>query len=247
MKGKWIRLSPARRFITDLSYFARRTPIGVIRRKVNIAPAIAARKASPARIPWTVLFAKAFSLAAQNEPELRRTYALLPWPHLHQLDISVASIMIERVIDGERVVLPARIKNPAERSLTELATALDEFVTKPIEEIDHLDTILMVSKWPLLIRRLLWFFAFNIGRMRPNFFGTFGMSVLGHKSANINFPVSPVTSFLSYGPFEPNGDVEITMSFDHRTFDGALIAETMGVIAEKLNGPLAEELASLDA
>jgi len=49
-----------------------------------------------ARIPWPVVFAKAYALVAAGAPQPRRINVKLHWPHLHELPQSVASIIIER-------------------------------------------------------------------------------------------------------------------------------------------------------
>jgi hypothetical protein len=245
MKGRSLALSPARRFIADLSWLANRVPIGVIRRTINVKNVRDARKAAITPIPWTILFAKAYALVAKDCPPLRQTYATLPWPHLYEVEQSVASIIIERDWDGSPGLFPAKIKNIAEKSLDAIAAELNLALTAPVRDHKPFRTLLRVNRLPLLIRRFLWWFAFNAGPQRHKFFGTFGMSVLGHMNTSVNYPVSPVTTFITYGPFQPDGTVEVTMGFDHRTMDGAIVAQAMGLVEEALNGVISDELRGL--
>ncbi len=236
MQGRSIPLSPSRSFIADLSHAARKVPQGVIGRRITISAVLAARKASEKPVPVTAYFIKAWAEVARDLPELRRSYCVLPWPRLFEHGTSVASLMVEREIDGEKVLFPARIKSPAERSLQEIAADIDAAITKPIGEISRNRMIIAVSRLPLPLRRLIWWYAFNMPRHRQHYVGTYGVSVVGHLGASILHPVSPVTTFLGYGPFAADGTVDITVGFDHRVMDGAVIARAMALLEEKLKG-----------
>lgn len=244
MPTRQIPLSLPRRFIADLSHTRLAVPLGVVRRTINIGLLRQART-SGQPVPWTILFAKAWALVAARHPALRQTYAKLPWPHLSQADSSVVTIMIERPWNGEPALFPAKLKRPAERTLTSLAAELAHHVQGPLETNRHYQVILRLSRMPLPIRRLLWWMAFNLGAWRVAYFGTFGMSVLGRSGVSIDVPVSPLTSFISYGPFQPNGDVEVIVAFDHRVMDGGLVAAAMADLDITLNGKIVEELQAL--
>jgi pyruvate/2-oxoglutarate dehydrogenase complex dihydrolipoamide acyltransferase (E2) component len=235
MQGRSIRLSPSRTFIADLSHAAVALPQGVIVRRISIAPAAKARKAAAVKPAWTAMFIKAWAEVARDIPELRRSYVQLPWPRLFEHSISVASLMVEREIDGEKVLFPARIKSPAERSLADITVDIESALTKPISDISRNRLILLVSRLPLPLRRLIWWIAFNVPRYRQHFVGTFGVSTVGYLGVSIINPVSPVTTFLGYGPFADDGTVDITVGFDHRVMDGAVIARAMAMLEVKLN------------
>jgi hypothetical protein len=236
MQGRSIPLSPSRTFIADLSHAALALPQGVVVRRIDISVAIAARKASVTKPIWTAIFVKAWAEVAQELPELRRSYVKLPWPRLFEHHTSVASLMVEREIDGEKVLFPARIKSPAERSLAEVAADIQQAVTAPIQSISRNRMILFVSRLPMPLRRIAWWYAFNMPRHRAHYVGTFGVSAVGHLGASILHPVSPVTTFLGYGPFAEDGTVDITVGFDHRVMDGAVIARAMALLEVKLQG-----------
>jgi pyruvate/2-oxoglutarate dehydrogenase complex dihydrolipoamide acyltransferase (E2) component len=241
MQGRSIPLSPSRTFIADLSHAALTLPQGVIGRRIDISAVIAARKASTtkppnSKTPWTAIFVKAWAEVAQELPELRRSYVQLPWARLFEHHTSVASLMVEREIDGEKVLFPARIKSPAERGLADVAADIETAVTAPIQSISRNRMILFVSRLPLPLRRIAWWYAFNMPRHRAHYVGTFGVSAVGHLGASILHPVSPVTTFLGYGPFAEDGTVDITVGFDHRVMDGAVIARAMALLEVKLQG-----------
>jgi hypothetical protein len=242
-----LKLSAHRRFITDLSHTRLSVPLGVVRRTLDLGPVMRARSDAARPVPWTVIFAKAWALVAETTPELRRSYVKLPWPQLSQAQASVASIMIERDWAGEPGLFPARLKDPAARPLIDLAADLDRARSAPTRSIRHFAVIMRLSRWPWPVRRALWFLAHNVGIWRVAYFGTFGISVLGHLGATIDVPVSPLTSFVSYGPFRPDGTVETIIAFDHRVMDGALVATALTRLEEVLNGAIVQELEQLAA
>jgi hypothetical protein len=242
MKGRSIPLSPARRLMADLSWLANRVPQGVLRRRIAIADVRAARASAATRVPWTVIFAKAYALAARDCPSLRRTYATIPWPHLYETEQSVASIIIEREWDGEPGLVPARIKNPEDKPLAAITAEVEAARLTPMAAHKPFRSMLRTNLLPWPLRRVLWWIAFNAGPQRHKFFGTFGLTALGHRGLSINYPVSPVTTVLTIGPFEAADVVEITIGFDHRTMDGAAVADAFDALERHLATTLASEL-----
>lgn len=245
MKGRTISLSPGRRFIADLSWLAVKVPQGVVRRTISLGQVREARAAAGVAVPWTIIFAKAWALAARDCAPLRQTYARIPWPHLYETDQSVASVIVERDWGGEAALVAAKLKRPEDRPLPDLAEELNHALTAPIEGHRHFRSMVRVNRLPLLLRRALWWFAFNAGPQRPKFFGTFGITVLGHRGVSVNYPVSPVTTVLTLGPFQDNDTVEVTVGFDHRVMDGAPIANAFDLLEARLNGAVADELRAL--
>jgi hypothetical protein len=249
MIGKSIPLPPGRRFIADLSWIAARVPQGYVRRVIRIAEVQAARqqarKFGAAPIPWTVIFARSYALAAQELPQLRRVFATLPRHHIHETAGSVATIMVEREWDGEQSLFPAMLRNPEDKALADLAADLAEALSAPIRQHAQYGAMVRVNAFPQALRRLLWWYAFNTGRHRPTHFGTFAISVLGHRGIATNYTVSPVTTALTLAPFRTDGTVELTMSFDHRALDGAAVADGIDLLETTLNGRIAEELRAI--
>jgi hypothetical protein len=245
MKGIRLQLSPGRRFIADLSWLAKGVPQGVMQRTISVAAAQAARAGATPRIPWVIIFAKAYALAAAGCPALRQSYTRLPWPHLFQAERSVASIMMERDWDGQTAVLCARIKHPEEKSLAAMAAELEALRTQPVASLRSLRSMRIANRMPLLLRRALWWWMFNRGSQRATFFGTFGLTTLGSRGIAMSYPVSPVTTVLVPGPFQPDGTLEMTIGFDHRVMDGAAVADAFDALERHLNTTVAAELRAM--
>ena len=122
---------------------------------------------------------------ARDEPVLRTLYVKLPWPHFFELPRSVAMVAVARVEDGEDCILPEKVPAPDERSLAEIDAQIRHAKNAPLMEIPAFRKILMASRLPLPLRRLIWLVGLNFGRTYANNFGSFG-----------------VTSVAAYGPGE---------------------------------------------
>jgi hypothetical protein len=242
MSRRWVPLSVPRRMVADLCHFSLAVPKGVIKRRMNVARLAAARAQATPRPAWPVLFLKAYALVARDIPELRRSYCKFPWPHFYEHPVSVASLVIERDHEGEAALFLARIKQPEDLMLADLDARVRHLKDAPAQDIRDFRRALLVARLPLPLRRIIWWLGLNIGRQRAGNYGTFAISVLGGQGAEVVYAVSLWTVLLSYGPISENGDVDVTVSFDHRVVDGALIARLFDGLQKVLDESVAEEL-----
>ena len=248
MRGRWIALSSPRRLLTDLSHLSRGFPRATLLTRINVAALVEPR--DRARIPWPVVFAKAYALVAAGSPPLRRVYVKLPWPHLYELPQSVASIIVERdwPHDGdsdEKALFLGRLKAPDTATLPNLATRMLALKSAPIESIADFRRALAIARLPLPLRLLLVWLSLNVGRQVPNFMGSFAISALGSRGAAIVDTIPVWSSFLNYGPIAPDGGVDVYLSVDHRVIDGGLAARAIRALEATLNGLVLDELRSL--
>lgn len=244
MKGRMVALSRPRRILTDLSHASLRFPRATLKTRIAVGGLVAPRDA--ARIPWPVVFAKAYALVARDMAHLRRVYARLPWPHFYELPQSVAAIIIERdwpeAAPTEKALFLGRLKDPAGTPLRDLAAAMRHHKTAPIDSIADFRRILLLAGLPLPLRRMVLWLALNSGRQVPNYFGTFAISPLGSHGAAIVDTIPVWTSFLNYGPIDGDGGVDIYLSVDHRVMDGGYAARAITALEQALNGPIRDEL-----
>jgi hypothetical protein len=243
VKGRRVPISVPRGLITDFAYLSQGYPRATVLGRIRVAELAAARAAAPPpRLPWPVLFAKAFALAARELPPLRRVYVKLPWPHLYELPASVACVVVEREHRGEPALFFCRLKDPAAVPLAALAARLAEAKAAPLGSVKDHRVALRVGRLPWPLRRALLWLALNLGRQVPNYFGTFGVSALGGRGAAIAHAVAPWASLLNYGPIGPDGTAEVYLGFDHRVVDGALAARAIRSLERALQGPVLAEL-----
>jgi hypothetical protein len=244
MRGRRISLSVPRRMISDLMYFGARTPIVSVERVMDLGAVIAARDACPDRPPWAAILAKAYALTAQEIPELRRVFLKLPWPRIYEYPTSVAAITVSRMVDGEAGVFVRLVKAPEAMCIVDLADIIHNATQVPITEIREFRRILQIQRLPTILRRLLWRIGLNVGRWRGRIFGTFIVTSVAHLGTGALFTPTP-TNMVSIDVFKPDGRVALRYLFDHRVFDGVVMANALARLEEILNGPILGELRAM--
>ena len=243
MRGRSIPLSPVRKLVVDLTLL--HVPSVPVQRVMNVAPLIAARAAAKGRPAWSVIFAKAYALVAEEIPILKRAYVKFPTPRLYEYPQSTLSMVVEREYQGEMVVLTTLIRDPAHKPLAALSETVRHAKTVPVEEVRSFKRMLELARWPTPIRRAIWWLGLNIGRQRGNYFGSYGISVYSGLGSESLHPISPLTGVLNYGVIAADGSVAVRIMYDHRVLDGAMVARVLARIEEKLAGPILDELRSL--
>jgi hypothetical protein len=246
IRGKFIRLSPQRRFICDLMHFARRVPTVPTQRRMHLEDVVAARRASGRHISWCAIFMKAYAIVCQSRPELRRCYLPWLWPHLYEHPINVASFMLEREYRGEEGVFSAQVREPEKMSLVELDKLVRWHKSAPFEEVPSFTRAMRLSRLPRPLRRFIWWMGLlTDGACRAHFFGTFAISVVAQLGAAALHPLSPLSTTLNYGVFEPDGSIDVRLIYDHRVTDGAPIARALTELEEVLHKQVSAELLEL--
>ncbi len=243
--GHRFRIPASRRLTWDLLTFHQAIPLCSHDRRMKLAPIAEARTACVQRISWPALFIKAYGLVAMKYPELRQTWYQWPWAHLYQHPSSVAVLTVQRYIIEEPWLFWGEIRNPENQSLAEIQQAIDVFSNGEPQQI-------FAKQWkmahlPTIFRRAIWWWNLNVEtRKRATRIGTFLVSTLAGLGAEIQLPPSVQTGCLTYGPLEENGTARVTLAYDHRIMDGALVARILNTLEETLNQCLVAELASLN-
>jgi len=245
-KGIWRSLSPARKFINEMMYFAQQVPLIPVARTMHLAEVVAGRGRSHPRPSWTAVFMKAYGLVCQREPLLRQAYIRWPWPHLYEHPYSVCGIPVEREFQGERIVLAAQIREPERQTLDQLEGHLERYKTTPIDNIGYFRMALRVGRMPKLLRRFLWWSTLDIsGFKRAKRLGTFTISSYGQLGAEQLRPISPLTTLLTFGPISATGEVVVKIIYDHRVLDGANVARFLAELEQTLGSEILSELGSM--
>ncbi len=242
-RGRTIKLSPSRRFICDLLHFAERVPGVPMQRRMQLQPLIEARRQWPQRVSWCAIFMKAYAIVAAERPELRRAYLSYPWGHLYEHPESVASFSVEREHDGENSVFFERISRPELLSLGELTERVRHCQQVPLEQFPSARQVLLLSRLPRPLRRLVWWLGLETdGTCRAHFFGTFAISVVASHGAASLLVRSPLSTTLNYGVFEPDGSLDVRITYDHRVLDGATMARAIVALEDVLRNEILQEL-----
>jgi hypothetical protein len=245
-KGKRLKLSPTRRLAIDMLHHARQVPSVPVARALNVA-AVAAAPAQAVPSPsWTAIFLRAYGLVAAQVPELRR--ALIPWPrpHLYEHPHSIAALVVERELEGEPVLLAAKVRSPESSSLSDIQNHLHRFKEAPLREISCFRQLLRLARAPGLFRRFIfWQSLYWSGAKRAKRFGTFMVSSYGSLGAEQLHPLSPLTTLLTFGPINPAGDVIVKVIYDHRVMDGRRVAQALQELDRTLQTTILQELRGL--
>jgi hypothetical protein len=83
------------------------------------------------------------------------------------------------------------------------------------------------------------------GYRRANHFGTFGISVVAAFGAAGLHLLSPLTTTLNYGLFQPDGSIDVRLTYDHRVMDGAPVARALAELEDVLHSEILFELREL--
>jgi hypothetical protein len=242
MRGTFRKITLPRRLVADLMHASVRVPFVSMARPLNIRGLLEAR-AQAARPPgWAAIFVKAFSLVANGEPDLRTLHIRWPWSHLYELPRSVAMVTIARVEDGHDCVLLQKINAPDEIPLAEVDAILRHAKEAPTSEVPAFRKMLMATRLPLPVRRLLWWVGLNWGRQRANYFGSFGVTSAAPFGPGELYALGPGPFVLSYGRVGPDQTIGVVLRWDHRITDAALIARALTRLEQVLNTEIAAEL-----
>ena len=242
-EGCRLALSPARKMVMEVLHHGRQVPTLPLSKVMRVGALAAARKAG-AFVSWTAIFMKAYSLVALRHPELRRAYIRYPWPHLYEHSISECAILLERELDGENIVLGAKVRGPDRHPLADLDDTLRGYRNDPIQSVTHFRQWLRVGRLPGVLRRLLFWTSLHLsGWKRAKRFGTFAISSLGNLGVEQHHPIAPLTTYLTFGPISPAGEVNVKIIYDHRVMDGRTVARCLNDLEEMLNTTILEELA----
>jgi len=218
-----------------------------VQRRMALAPLAEARQTHPDPPPWTAIFTKGFALMAQETPILRRVYFRFPIARVHEYAQSTAAVAVERIIDGEAVVAPLLIRNPAALRVEVIGRRIRNAKTADIATVAEFRRAHRLAMLPWFLRRPALWTAYNSAALRAEVFGTFGVSVIVSDGGELLNLITPQPTALTYGPFSSDWTIDVRIMFDHRLVDAAPIARALLLLEQTLNGPVAEELRVLRA
>lgn len=244
--GKRFPVPASRRLTFDLLWFNRSVPLCGHDRIVDLATVAEARSLAATRISWPALFIRAFSLVASQYPQLRQTWYRWPLAHLYQHPVNVASITVHREWKGDPWLFWGQISEPEQLSLSEIQRQLDRFRDGPVSKTFRRQV--QLAKLPTLLRRMIWWWNINVATSRrARRLGTFFLSTLAGRGAEIQVPPSIHTGCLTFGPLNEAGQCRVTLAYDHRVMDGAIVAEILESLERVLCGQMLTELRNLKA
>ena len=240
MRGRIVSLSVERHLVAELMRFAVRVPTCTEALRIDAAAVAAARAQSASRPRWIAIFIKCYGIVAQEMPELRRVFLEAPWPRFYEYPTSVALIYVKRELNGEPFHISYKIKDPASLSLREIDARITAATELPLHEIADFRRVFAFGRLPSPLRRFAAWLAYNNGRQRPRYFGTFAVTT--PPEGRIAGWLTPWTSRLSYGRLDADGMMPVNVSVDHRVVDGPTGAKVLVRLREVLSAAILSEL-----
>ena len=239
--GRRFQVPLSRRLTWDLLRFHKDVPLCAHDRRMHLTSLAEARDNSAVRISWPALFLKAYGIVAQEFPELRQIWYRWPWAHLYQHPVNVATLTVQRHFLGEPWLFWGRIADPETLPLIELQRRIDWFRNGDVKAV--FGKQVQLARLPTLVRRAVWWWNLNVAtKNRAKRLGTFFVSTLAGQGTEIQLPPSIHTGCLTYGPLDDRQTSRVTLAYDHRLMDGALVAEILRRLEVTLNGAVLEEL-----
>ena len=83
------------------------------------------------------------------------------------------------------------------------------------------------------------------GSTRVRRLGTFGLTTLARKGVSIVHPVAPIPYVMSYGPFDEEQRMRISVTYDHRLVDGSTVADVLNALDNVLQNQILDEMKAL--
>lgn len=244
MHGRTIPISWPRRFVCDLVHFGRKQPTVTVQKTMDLLGLKKERELSLAPPSWCAIFTKAYSQVTMEFPQLRWAHLSWPWRRFYEHPNTTASVAVEREWRGENIVLFVHLRSPHVKTLLELDEHLRQYKTVSVEQISWFRRARMVSRFPLPIRRFLWWSTLEwSGAKRAKRLGTFGVSVYSGLGASSLNPISPLTSTINYGVIGEDGRVDVRIMYDHRVMDGATVARALQRMETILQETICAEIA----
>ena len=241
-QGRRLGMTIPRRMVADFMWISAKVPYVAAQRRMSLQELVVARRNHRSRPSWQAVFGKAFAIVAEDHRQLKRAYLSLPWPHLYEYAESVVSIATEREFLGDTGIFPVRIRDPAAIPLAYLSDLVRHYLKAPLEDMRFFRQLIWVTRCPLPVRRLVWWMIANLARQRKHFFGTFGLTSTSALGAEIEMPRAPLTTTLTYGILDRDGNIVVRMMYDHRVLDGATAARILVRLEQVLQGQVLSEL-----
>jgi pyruvate/2-oxoglutarate dehydrogenase complex dihydrolipoamide acyltransferase (E2) component len=156
-----------------------------------------------------------------------------------------AKVLFDKTIRGRRCVVSGTVENTQHRSLSEIQSAIDEYKQAEVAQSGPFSALWKLQRLPLPLVRLVYQAVLRDPARRAKFQGTFSVTSAGQESVRAIFPMIAGTVGLGVGriadtPVVRDGQVTVapivtlSLTFDHRVIDGALAAELLTGIKNRL-------------
>jgi len=190
-----------------------------------------------------VLYASARVLA--RHPEANAAVRGRRWPRVARYDEVNVKFTLDRVINGQRVVLSAVLPSLERAGLAEIQDGVEHYAGGDPAHMPEFAGVRLLHRLPWPVGP--WAFRRAVAPLarRPDRFGTLAVTSLGHRPVDGFHSVGGATVTLGVGrvldrPVARDGVVAVApvmrlnLAFDHRMIDGAEAADVLAEIRAAL-------------
>ncbi|MFB4304489.1 2-oxo acid dehydrogenase subunit E2 [Actinomadura sp. GTD37] len=201
-------------------------------------------RAGGGRLSWVTYLLHAAGRVLAAHPEANAAITGRVRPRVARPGFVDAKVTLDRTLAGQRIVLPALIRDVEAATLEEIQAQLDHYRDGDPAVMPEYARIRMSHRMPWPVRRTAVGLTMRSLRKRIDMMGTLAVTSLGHSAVDSFHSVGGTTITLGVGrvaerPVARAGELRIapvmrlSLAFDHRVIDGA---EAADVLTDLKNG-----------
>lgn len=217
----------------------------IIDTEVEMTRVVQHRQQNNKRFSYLAYFIHAMAQVIAQYPKANTLFLGRLFPRLIPLDRVNAKFTLDKMVTDQRIVASAVVEDADTLSLDAIQRRIDDIKAQEVSDGEEFMPLRKLHAMPLFLARLLFRYAMWRPAIKSRVQGTFTITSLGGYSVNRFIPLSGTTltlgvSDISERALVKNGQLTIaqattlTLVFDHRVLDGAISAEILSKIKEKL-------------
>jgi pyruvate/2-oxoglutarate dehydrogenase complex dihydrolipoamide acyltransferase (E2) component len=224
---------------------ARRTSHVYLMTKVDAAGLREARAATRRPPSYVSYVVKATADVLAGYPDARAVLSGRRRPRLTVPAGIHAKVLFDKTVDGRRCVVSGTVPNVQDLGLDAVQETVERHKRAPVDEHGPFARIRRLQRLPLPVVRLLYRAMMRNPHRAAALQGTFAVTSIGHEPVDVILPLISGPLGLGVGHIEPtpcvrDGEVvaapafTLSLVFDHRVLDGAMAAEILGGVKNRL-------------
>lgn len=205
----------------------------------------AARAAAAAPVSYVSYVVKAAADTLAGYPDARavlqggRSPKLTVSPEVH------AKVLFDKTVDGQRCVVSGTVPDVRSADVAAIQAAVDRYKNADVDDVGPFARIRRLQRLPLPVIRLAYRAMMRDPRRRAALQGTFAVTSIGHERVGAILPL--ISGTLGFGvghiadaPVVRGGALGVaplftlSLVFDHRVIDGAMAAEILAGVKDRL-------------
>ncbi|GEB61496.1 2-oxo acid dehydrogenase subunit E2 [Streptomyces gardneri] len=225
---------------------ARRTSHVYLMTEVDATALKAARTRAATPVSYVSYVVKATAEVLADYPDARavilggRSPKLTTSPEVH------AKVLFDKTVEGQRCVVSGIVRDVQALDVTAVQSAIDLYKTADVDDQGPFANIKRLQRLPLPAFRAVYRTMMRNPVRRAALQGTFAVTSIGHEQVGAILPLITGTLGLGVGhiadaPVVRDGAVAVapvftlSLVFDHRVLDGAMAAEILAGIKNRLD------------